>query len=234
MRTLFTCLLMLFATDAAAQNLGGVYGPVVKADDRSGQLRLAFVPGEDGGSDRFAARVHYQHALSDKLRLRGVLIGSDGDDFKLRGFQGEAMLQLTPDDSADFQAAVRFDGLIGFNGSPDQLGINFNADQKLSERLTARGVILFGRQFGDARADGLLLQTRGALRYRLDGGVTLATELYNFHGRLGDGGARDRSQLGPTVSLPLGDDVSLLGGWLFGLDRDASDHDARIWLTSRF
>ena len=230
--TVFTALL---AMPAAAQNLGGVFGPVVNSDDRSAQLRTALVPADEGADARFAARVHYQHALSDRLRLRGVVAGADpGDGFDLAVLQAEIVYQLTGDDSAPFQSAVRLDGFVGLDGRPEGINLNVTADQRLTDTLAVRGVILLTDQFGSGSSGGIFVQTRAHVRYRLQGGVSLAAELYNFHDKLGRGGGRDRHQLGPVANFPLTDDIGMSAGWLFGLDKGSPDDDLRLWLSMGF
>ena len=68
---------LLLAPAALAQNVGGVFGPGVRDGDRSAEYRGAFVPEEDGRDSRSVHRLHYQYALNDSVRLRGVVQGSD-------------------------------------------------------------------------------------------------------------------------------------------------------------
>ncbi|MEM8826753.1 MAG: hypothetical protein AAGD40_07510 [Pseudomonadota bacterium] len=231
-----TLAVLLSTGPAAAQNIAGVFGPVVDPDDRSAEARLAYVPSDEGSGDKVAARLHYQQSLSDHVRLRGIVIGIDsgtGSGFDYAGFQGEAVYQFTEDD-ADFQAATRFDVLIGADGGSDILSINFNLEQRLPGGFDVRAVVLLSDALNGPASDGILAQTRAHVRHRWDSGVAVALELYNFHDRIGSGGLPDNSQLGPTVEVGFGDGFYALGGALFEIAGEPGDVDARLWLGKRF
>lgn len=226
-------LVSLLPGVAKAQNLGGVFGPVVNEDDRSAELRGALVPGEHGSPDRFAARFHYQQALTDAVRLRGVVQGSDDgvDGFRADTLQGEIIWQLTPD-RRRLQLGLRGDARIGWNDVSDLVGVNLTADYRLTERIGLRGLVMMQRLLGDEAPKALQFQSRAHIAYD-PGSPVLTLEYYGTHGSLGDGGAPDRFQLGPVLTLPV-DRLYFSAGYLAGLNERSANSDLRLWIGYRF
>ena len=225
--------LALIASPAAAQNLGGVFGPGVAPDDTSAEVRYQHVPEEDGRPARTAARVHVQRSVTDTVRLRAVLQGSDDgfSGFRADGVQGEVAWQVTPD-GPPFQFGLRGDVRVGWNGLTDLLSANATADYAFNDRLSVRGVVLSQKILGSDAPDPLQWQTRGQVAYRL-GDTTAAVEYYGFHGEIGRGGTPDRLQLGPTLTVPIGRFYGT-AGVLAGLNDRTADADLRLWVGYRF
>ena len=224
------------AAPAAAQTTGGVFGPGVSAQDRSAQWRIALSPGEDGGADRWASRLHYQHGFTDSLRGRIVLQGSDIETGEFETVFAQAELQWQFKSGSDWASALRFDARVAENDDgADQLGLNWTNQWSVAERTSLTGVVLTNVQIGNRRADGVGVELRGALAHRLDGGATIAVDSFNSFGRSVNFGRfkGDSYRLGPRVSGRMGD-IDMLAGVLFGLGGDARDTDFRVWLGKRF
>ena len=224
---------LLSAVPAAAQTTGGIPGPGVSKDDRSAQLRLAWAP----ETERFAARLHYQHGLTDDLRARVVLQGADFEtgDFETVFLQGE--LQWEFDENPAWAKALRFDARLSENDDgADQLGLVSINQFRLAERWFARADVFTNLQVGSRRADGIGVEFRGLVGHRLDNGMTLTLETFNALGRGNKFGElkRNAERLGPGLSVPLGGGTSLYGSVLFGLNEATPDTDLRLWLTQRF
>ena len=104
---LIVFLLSGAASNANAQNVGGVFGPEVTPGSRALEFRTAFAPPSDGRPDRITSRLHYQQSVTDNLRLRAVVQGADtntsGFDFDLVQF--EAQYQFLEDEKAGIDSA---------------------------------------------------------------------------------------------------------------------------------
>lgn len=228
---------LLWALPAGAQTTGGVFGPGVSADDRSAQVRVAFSPGEDGGADRWAGRVHYQHGLSDSLRARIVLQGNDIEtgDFETTFVQAELQWQFR--DTPKWQSALRLDArLAEDDDGADQIGLNWTNRVPLGERTSLTLVGLTGLQFGPRKRDGFGLETRVSLAHSLGKGVSVSLESFDAFGRTNKiGNFNTQShRIGPAASVKLGGGVSLFGGVLFGTSDAARDTDFRLWVGRSF
>ena len=230
---------MLIAPWASAQNVGGVFGPVVKEGDRSIQYRAGFSPGQDGSPDRFVHRFHYQQAINDSLRWRVVAQGSDLEDGNLESnfVVGELHWQFLDAKEAGWSSAFRVDARVseGDDGA-HLLGFNWTSQVPLTDRLSFIGVVLLAEELGDRARDGTFLQTRGSLTYTLDSGNKIGVEMFNIHGDLGDLQDLDEQSLtiGPTFSTTLNEDWSLFAGVQFGLTDPVRDTDFRLWFGRSF
>ena len=229
---------LAFAFSAAAQNVGGVFGPDVTPNSRAIEFRTAFAPPSDGRPDRITSRLHYQQTVTDNLRLRAVVQGADtnvsGFDFDLVQF--EAQYQFLEDEKAGIDSAVRLDVLINDDVGPNLVSFNSTTDVPLGERWVWRGVVLAQVQFGDDRADGLFLQTRSSLRYKINKAVSIQAQAFNFYGSTADFPAlRDQvHSVGPALAAKLGQGWSLEASTLFGLTNASSDVDFRVFLAKSF
>lgn len=236
-RTLPLLALLALPVAAQAQTTGGIPGPAVRADERSAQFRLAFAPGEGVRDDRWAARLHYQQGLSDDLRARIVLQGSDFEtgDFETIFLQGE--LQWEIDSDPGWAKALRFDARLAENDDgADQLGLVSINQFRLGERAFARADIFTNIQVGARRSDGIGVEFRGQVGYKANARTTLVLETFNALGRGAKFGEfkRNAERLGPGVSHSLDNGASLFGSVLFGLNDSTADADFRIWVTQSF
>lgn len=233
-------LAMITSPASLAQTVGGVFGPVIKEGDRTAEYRLAFVP--EAGSDnvRFVHRLHYQYALNDRWRLRGVLQGSDvetgAQEFNF--FQGELQWQFLKKNSIGLASALRFDGRVteGDDGA-DLISLNSTTQWDFDQNWRAVGVILVGRELGNEARDGVRLETRVSLTRKITNRYRLGLESFNVYGNStnGFGPIADQSHsFGPVATASLGQGWSLLGGTLFGLTRAAPGADFRFWVTKSF
>lgn len=242
-RTLRLALLSILAAAAAmplaaAQNTGGVFGPVVNPDERSVQYRLAYVPEEDGADHRYAHRLHGQIALDNRRMARLVVQGGDRggpDGLEFEFVQAELFWELSDEQATEWNSGLRFDARISGDDRPDQLGLNWTNQFRITDRFFARAIALSAVQLGDNAADGVLLSARGSLNYKLDQGYSVALESYNSLGSTEDFGLEDRSQqVGPSVSGSLEGGWGWTAGTLFGLGDTAPDTNFRIWLGRKF
>ena len=218
---------------ANAQLTSGISGPVVNEGKRAIGYRAAYDPDANG----LAQRVHYDHALNGKFLLRGVAQArktSDSDvDFDY--FQAELRWQLTPD-SADWQQGLRFDVRIRDDDRPGLLGVHWMHQVQLTDSVRARFAAIVSGDVGNDARDGVFLQTRGDLSWRLSGGVDFGGELYNSYGAADDILPLDsQSHLaGPFVSVPITETLKLRTSALLGLTEASPDVTFRLFLTQDF
>ncbi len=239
-RCLISMCLMAFASFAQAQSTGGVFGPDIRASDKTGEWRVAYAPEDDGRDDAWSSRIHYQHALSDQLRARLVLSGDDIEtgSFESTFLQAELQWQFKkPSEQSNWASALRFDTRIneGDDGI-DFVGLNWTSRVPLNEKLTGKFVLLTAKQIGERANDGISLETRMAADYKLNNGLSLGVHSFNGFGNTTNlGSFNDQNhRLGPTLSGKINDETSFLFGPLFGLSDRARDVDVRFWLTRRF
>ncbi len=222
---------------AHAQNVGGVFGPDVKPNSKAIEFRTANAPRSDGRPARTTSRLHYQQTVTDNLRLRAVVQGADtntsGFDFDLVQF--EAQYQFLEDERDGFDSAIRLDLLIG-DDRPDLVSFNWTNDVPLNDRWALRGLVLAQVQFGDNRGDGLFLQTRSSLRYKVNDTYNIQVQVFNNYGSTDDFPAfRDQNHaIGPAAAIKLDHGWAIEASVLFGLTNATSDADFRIFLAKNF
>lgn len=222
---------------AAAQNTGGVFPPMVNEGHKSAQYRIAINPDNAAGKTGFAQRLHYQQSLNGDMmwRIVGQTKKTSDSDFDLDFIQAELFWELSDDDD-QHKTGLRFDARLRDEGRAEQFGLNWSNQFNFENGWSARALVLTAVQIGDNAADGVNLQTRGQIARKMDSGHTFGIDMFNNYGRTGNiGGFNDQSHtIGPFISAPLGNKVSLFAGPLFGLSRAAPDVEARLWLTKGF
>ncbi|WP_143434596.1 MULTISPECIES: hypothetical protein [Henriciella] len=228
----------VFIQPAEAQNTSSVSGPNVKEGERSLEYRSAWVPAEDGADDRFGHRLGYNHAIDGRKRLTVFVLGRDRggpDGLEYEYVQAELALQLSEEDAAFWSTGIRVDARLGNGDGPEQIGVNWTNEFKLSDRLSARLMGLSAVEFGDRADDGVKFAARAQLAYDLGEGMSVALMSFNSLGSSEDFGLEGRSQqLGATVSGKLDGGWSWTAGNLFGLNEATPDNDVRFWISRAF
>ncbi len=216
-----------FVPLAAADNTGGVFGPVVNEGHRSWQYRIA----HDLDTHSTKWRLHYQQSLDERLMWRVLAQArkTQARDNDFDFIQGELFWQLA-DLRPGWRSGVRFDLRLRDDDRPHQLGLNWMHDVQLAPKWSARMLALSTLQFGDNDASGLFLQTRGSVTYQANAQTNLSLSLFSDYGSTSDWKTASH-QLGPTLQMRLGSGWSLLLGYLGGVSDRAPDHQARFWLT---
>ncbi|MEM9739434.1 MAG: hypothetical protein AAF829_06155 [Pseudomonadota bacterium] len=238
----FAALVLAFAGPALeshAQFVGGVFGPNVDPTDRSAELRVGFLPDAETDTTPIVARLHYQHALGDGLRLRGLIQGRDrGDgDFDYQLIRGEAQWQFIETTPSGYSSALRFDLIIRDDGS-DSVGVNWTNQWNLGERWQARAIALTAIGVGDDSFDGVNLQTRIRLAYRFKNGTAIGVINFSNYGNtdagLGSFDDQDHA-LGTVVQGRFeGTRWRWWAGALFGISDGAADQEGQLRLSRRF
>ncbi|MEM7221234.1 MAG: hypothetical protein AAF515_22945 [Pseudomonadota bacterium] len=231
-RGLFAALALLCALPgtAAADNTGGVFGPVVEEGHRSWQYRIAV----DTDTEALAQRIHYQRSIDDDFMWRVVAQtrrATANADQEFDYVQGELFWQLG-DLRPGWQQGLRFDLRLRDGDRPQQVGLNWMHDIELGGDWMLRALALSVLQFGDNDRDALILQTRGSLNRRLAPGTMASLSLFANLGDTDDFGVGKRAQqLGPTFAMNVGRRWQLVVGYLAGLNGASPDHQLRAWLT---
>ncbi len=222
---------IMLAPNAAAQNTGGVFSPIVDEGHKSVQYRSAF----NDDTSRFNQRLHYQQAINGDFmwRLIGQTRETNDSNFDFDFVQAELFWEISDDDD-QHDTGLRFDARLRDGDRANMLGLNWMNQFNFDNGWRARALLLTSVQIGEEAVDGLGLQTRFQLNKRLDIGPSVGLELYNNYGTTDDGlGSFDDQNhtVGPYVSWPFSEGWSLFTGPLFGVSDGAPDTEYRLWFT---
>ncbi|MDZ7627050.1 MAG: hypothetical protein U5J99_01430 [Parvularculaceae bacterium] len=226
----------IFCGNASAQSLSTVPGADIPAGERLFDYRAGFSLPESGRSGRFGQRLHYQQSLSDSTRLRLIIVQGEGEDGVLRtqNVIGHIQYQFVESEGhGGWDSAVRFDGFVPIDDRPGRARIVILNTVDLNERWQVRGDVFVGREIGNKAIDGFLLESRAELSYSATRRTRIGAQLFdnwNSTARFGDF-AEQRHQLGVFARSRITDNLSVEGGWLFGLSRAAPKADLRVMLT---
>ncbi len=240
---LFAAFIFCSFAPAYGQTTAGVFGPNISEGDRSAQFRTAMSPGQNGGMDRWEARIHYQHALADNLRARIVLQGSDIETGKFESnfIQAELQWQFKKANKqlsgAKWASALRLDArLVEKDDGANRMGVNWTNQWNPDRNWQFNNVVLVGTEIGANAGDGLILEIRNGAKYKIGANTRLGIESFSALGRsntLGNFNTQNH-RLGPVMTGKLGANTKYLVGVLFGASRPARNVDFRLWLTRGF
>lgn len=226
----FAVLIFSISGSALAQNTGGVSGPKVKSDDRSIGYRLAWAPDTDG----FAHRLHYQHAVSDRLRFRIIALQNNGGgDLRFRSVRLETHYQII-DNRSGWNSAVQLQGLIpDGNDGPGRIRLAWINSFDLTEDWEVRASLLGAREIGDQAREGVWLETRSEATYGLGGGYRIGAQMFNNYNSTAEFGTWDnqRHAIGPVLKGRLGARTGFQASALFGVTERSPDADLRLFLS---
>ena len=210
-----------------------VFGPTVSGDDRSAEYRLSYSPEEE----RFDHRLHYQHALSDRVRSR--LIAAQGrrgsGDLELRYLRFETQWQYRRVTDG-WNAALRGElQLAEGDDGPHRLRLAWTGARNLGA-WQQRVNVLAGREFGSSPASGITLEVRAQLTRKVPAGGRLGLSLFSDLNTTSDLGSFDEQahELGPIYKTSLGGDWGLTAGMLFGISDAAPDTTWRLMISRDF
>ena len=226
------CVAVLSGQGAFAQNAAGVPPPVVDADHRSAQYRIAFNP----DTDNIAQRLHYQQSIDGDFMWRAVLQVREtpASDVDFDYVRGELFWELETG-SDNWKTGLRFDAQYTSDDRPGFVGALWLNQFQLAPRLSARLAFVTRYQIGENRRDGLFLQTRANLAYAASNDVTIGVESYNTYGFTTDIPALGEQNhvAGPFVNVRLGEKWGLSTSALLGMTEASPDAEMRLWLTRR-
>lgn len=227
-------LALLAAWGVPAQaTTSSVFGPSVSADDRSAEYRLSFSPEEE----RFDHRLHYQHALSDRVRSRLIAAQArrGSGDLELRYLRLETQWQYRRVTDG-WNAALRGElQLAEGDDGPHRLRLAWTGARNLGP-WQQRVNLLAGREFGSDPASGVSLELRAQLTRKLPAGGRLGMSLFSDLNTTTDFGSFDEQahELGPIYKRSLGSDWGLTAGMLLGISDAAPDITWRLMISRDF
>lgn len=222
---------------AEAQNTSSVSGPVVSAGDREVEYRVGWVPGEDGGGERFGHRFDYSFAINERTGVKVAANFEDepGEDIRFDNINVEYLIELSPEDADIWQTGIRFDARLSNGPDPERIGFNWLNQWQLSDRLRARAHLIATRQIGETAQKAIALEVRSSLSWKLGGGYDIALLNFTQLGSSDDFSVGGRvQQAGPALSGKLGNGYGWTAGTLFGLSDAAPENDIRFWITKSF
>ena len=216
-----------------AQNVGGIFPPMVQEDHSSLQYRITHAP----STDSTAQRVHYQQAWGSSLMWRLVMQASTDPEqgTQLQHGQGELFWDLSTDDSS-WKRGLRLDARVRGTQDPGMVGLHWTNQLNLTERWSLRLVALTSMDIGSGAEADVKLQTRGSVFAQLDSGLTVGVEFYETYGTIRDlqpFSAQDH-QIGPFAFIPVTDQIQLFTGVLTGMTEASSSLELRAWSTYTF
>ncbi len=230
-------LFWALAPAAIAQNTGGVFPPNVNKGHKSLQYRAAINPDNAAGDFGFAQRLHYQQAINGDFmwRIIGQTRKTDSSDVDFDFLQAELFWELSHDED-QHKTGLRFDARLRDDDRAEQIGLNWMNQFNFENGWTARALVLTSLQIGDTASDGVNLQTRARIARKLESGPTIGVEMYNNYGNTGNIGSFNEQShtIGPFFAAPVGKNISVFTGPLFGLSSSAPDLEARLWFTKGF
>lgn len=226
-------LALVLAPSAFSQNTGGVFGPIVNDDYAAIQYRAAY----DVENDRFAQRLHYEESLNGDFMWRAVFgtHETERSNFDFDFFQAELFWELS-EDHRPYRTGLRFDLHLADRDRPHFVGLHWMNQYDFNEKWSCRFLTLSTLDFGENARQGVFLQTRASVTYRVNEVFSVGAELYDSYGSTDDlqGFADQTNQLGPVINYSLGDGFSVYGGVLYGLSESSPDSQWRLWFTKTF
>lgn len=227
---------LLPAGTAAAQNTSSVSGPTVKAGERSIEYRLGWTP-DDATTDRFAHRFDYGASINERSRYKvfATFSNSSGEDLAFSSLNAEYVREITPENTAFWQSAIRFDARLSDGPAAERVRVNWLNQWRLNETMRARAQLIAARRLGDSATSAIELDLRASLIWNLANDYDIALLGFYPLGTHQDFGlSQSEKQLGPTLSGPLPNGLRWTAGTLFDLSDEAPDHDIRFWISKDF
>ena len=229
--------LIALTSVANAQSTSGVSGSDVKAGEDLFEYRFSYSPENDGKDEGFAHRLHYQRGFNDSWRGRVLLTMAKrgAEPLKPTVASVEILHQFKEsEETGGWDSAIRIDGNIPLqDGIPGRARIGWHNQFELDEHVELRGVLLVGHEFGDHAHDGVSIETREEITYKLPSGLRIGAQLFDNYGTTAHFGSFDeqKHQLGPVLKGKLSKHVRYEFSTLFGLSKAASDADLRFFLS---
>jgi len=233
-------LLLGYALPASAQTTAGVFGPNISEGDSSAQWRIAASPAQNGDRGRWETRLHYQYAFQDDLRARIVVQGSDIENgsFESNFLQAELQWQFKKkDEQSPWASALRLDArLVEKDDGASRLGLNWTNQWNPGGNWQFNNVVLTAVEIGNEARDGVILEVRNGVKYKVKPNMQVGLESFSALGRTNSLGnfSTQNHRLGPVVTGKFNGETSYLIGALFGVSRPARDLDFRLWLNRSF
>jgi hypothetical protein len=138
------------------------------------------------------------------------------------------MWQFVEDEESGWDSVIRTEVQIAEGDNlPSRVRLGWTSKVALNDDWELRSIFLAGREIGAGSGNGVLLEYRGQVKYKLNSQFSLSLDLFSDFNRTGSIGRFDdqEHQIGPLLSFKLGDGWSGSVGYLSGLS-DAAPNDA--------
>jgi hypothetical protein len=166
-------------------------------------------------------------------------VKSAGQNFELEAYELEARIELTQTRAFNETPNLVDIGLLLGISAPEDGSDPYEIESRLllykrQGPWRATGNVLFEKEFGNSKSDGIELGYAGQIKYRLTPKFQPGVEVFGRFGRLGDLTInREQQKIGPGVFgfLEVSDDIALKYelSWLFGYTSPTPDHSLK-WL----
>ena len=228
---------VLWASSAQAQNVTGVFGPVVNAGEHNLEYRVAAAFDVDGDDARWAQRIHYEKALSGSFRLRGVLATRETatSEMDYDFSRIEAVWQITPNENS-YQTGIRFEARHRGDGRPEEVRVNWINQWSLYDGWRARAIWMNTLQVAQRTNDELQFQGRFELSRKIPNGIRMGLHSYVEFGDTGKLRALngDEAEIGPFIEFDISDTTAIYIGSLHGMTESSDDNQLRIFVERAF
>lgn len=240
MRVAFATLTFAVATPALAQNTASVPTADVAAGERGFEYRASYAMNDSGARDLFQHRFAYQHSFDGALRFMAFLQqGENGSrDLHFQRASLNLFAQLIEsEDTGGWDFGLRFQGDIPLeDGRPGRARIGILNNLDFAKDWQLRSNIYFGRDIGDNRQQGVIIDAREEVTFRASERVRIGAQTFHAFNTTAHFGSfnSQRHQIGPLVRWKATKDVRIETSVLFGASRAASDIDLRVFATYGF
>ena len=219
---------------ALGQGTGTVASPVVKPGSS-----ISFAAGVafDDGTEGYAHRVDYRHAVTDNLRVSAIIFHNDsGGDYRYRRLTLEAMHQFASSKHG-WNSAIQVRGrLPDGNDGPGRVRVAWLNRWRPTEATELRLIGLASHETGDDSRDGIALETRGEATWRMTSDVRTGVQIFNRYNSTAAFGSfnTQRHAVGGVIKGELTDKLSYRINALTGLSKAAPDFELRARLRISF
>ncbi|TGY92232.1 hypothetical protein [Marinicauda pacifica] len=222
------------AAPAAAQTVGSVSGPEVRAGEREAEYRLGLAQDRAGDDVQTLHRAQIQTALNDRVRVRAIAVYRDrGDGTRFDHVEGELLWQTAKAGPSGYASGVNVEARLSNGRGLSQLGLDWRNQWRVGEHWKIRANALFDVETGAQAEDGVFGEARFSVSRRV-GPVRAALVSYNDFGSLSGGAGEAVHQAGLAVSGDIGERWSWYAGGLLPVSGDAPDRDVQFRLGRAF
>lgn len=227
---------------AQAQSLTGNVGSAgITPGEQSLETRFGF-----DDADNWAARVHYDRAISGwyQVRLIAAATRPDGQDWDYDSFTVENWFQWREEasDNTGFNGGLRLSYTLADGNDVDEVELRLTLTDKFARDWEWRANVIGEIEAGDGSDGGVALETRGQLTRAIGLDALASTdwragvELFSEYGNSRDiPGLDDQAhQIGPVVKASWDNGLYLQSALRVGLTGGADDMMLKLFVGREF
>ncbi len=230
----------------ASSPISHVGGATVTKGASSVEFRIGYSEDEPGFSanKRLRIRQHYDYGFTDRYAFR-LITAQDkrkGDNLEHQAITMEHRFHLIAREQHGFDGGIRLvythsDG----DKTPHELEVRFLAQGTIGEKWKWRHNTMMEHDVGPNADDGILLEFRNQVMYRLTPPAALKSfeigvDMFNDFGRLNDlsGYSNQDHQIGPGIKGSFHNGVFFAAGYRTGISSSGADHLVKFALGRKF